>query len=85
MARHGIKESAKLKRIEAMDKRLLLESTAKNTGEKMEDHNITTKNNVKSKMKKKKKKSKEHQEWFQNQTAIQTCLQTWKYIGFYTS
>ena len=45
-----------------MDKRLLLESTAKNTDEKMEDHNITTKNNVKSKMKKKKKKSKEHQE-----------------------
>jgi len=68
LARHGVKESAKLKRIEAMDKRLLLESTAKNTDEKMEDHNITTKNNVdtdsalKSKMKKKKKKSKDHQE-----------------------
>ena len=47
-----------------MDKRLLLESTAKNTDEKMEDHNITTKNNVdtdsalKSKMKKKKKNPK---------------------------
>merc|ERR1712150_25439 len=70
LARHGCKESAKLKRIEAMDKKLLLESV-KSTSEKLElEHKFTTKINEdtstsKSK-KKKKKKSKEIQESSKN-------------------
>merc|ERR1711894_469877 len=45
LARHGCKESAKLKRIEAMDKKLLLESV-KSTSEKLElEHKFTTKIN----------------------------------------
>merc|ERR1712141_325334 len=54
LARHGIKESAKLKCIEAMDKKLLLES-AENTNEKLE-HKIAKINEDMSKSKKKKKK-----------------------------
>merc|ERR1712150_296064 len=69
LARHGCKESAKLKRIEAMDKKLLLESV-KSTSEKLElEHKFTTKINEDtstSKSKKKKKKSKEIHESSKN-------------------
>merc|ERR1712150_234853 len=67
LARHGCKESAKLKRIEAMDKKLLLES-AKNTSEKLElEHKFTTKINEDTTSKsKKKKKSKEIHESSKN-------------------